>query len=974
MDSVLNRVLGFTLNVYESELCKKMVNVASIGSNSDQTCDQILRKLSSFAVRGEMISMPKDEGKPSKPIDLLIYNHSSLNLCGHSEGSVDEDKILQFIEPGSFVMVNYRENLLSFEKKIDQICKVNSSAKFGDIKKRLESKMKQMDLLPIASCRHEKTGLVSLLYKKRPKKSEGASRVIRIDTSSYTWVENIQDALDDKEIEKVFLIADDSVRNGIVGMVKCIRFEPFGDKIRCFFWPGNKIRDDLKNLDQDVLEKDLLMNVNLDGHWGTFHLDDIPIDEDIHSSATNCYVDVGKRGDLTSLTWFRSLDDDESVRMVEDNEMEQEDCKHENVDTHYSTLNFRDVLLATGRLTADAYPPNNVETLIGTEFSGITESGRRVMGICHGKGIATKIPGKNISILFDVPDAWSLAEAATVPNVYLTVYYALCVRGGLKRGESVLIHSGSGGVGQAAISLCLARGCQVFTTVSTQAKQDFLKSMFPQLDDTCFADSRSNKFEEHILRQTNGRGVDIVLNSLTDDKLQSGLRCVAEGGRFLELGKYDIVQNHQFDYSSLKNNSSFQAVCLSFVINKICENSWEGRQLAEQFQKFFSEGIDCGEIRPITSHVYKANQVEDAFRLMAKSRHLGKVLIEIRDEKLKLPLEPLDCVCQTYFHPQKCYIILGGLGGMGLELAYWMVSRGARNLVITSRSGFKSDNERGFIEFLRYYQYRRHNIIVTINDAMTPTMTSQLIDSASRLGPIGGIFNLAMVLKDGLFENQTPEAFELVCGPKIKVTQNLDKISRELCPYLDHFVCFSSIATLGSVGQSNYAFANSFMERVCEERRKEGLPGLAVQWGPVADVGVAARLVNEKDLVIFGFAAQNIFSCFRALDKFMQLPDAVCQSCVISSGTQQEASQFENIFQRIAHILGIKDIDALDPNTTLNELGLDSLQSIEVKEYFGRQYNLSLDEKPLGSLKISDIRDLSKNLQTKDKMQEEALD
>ncbi|XP_053209039.1 fatty acid synthase-like isoform X2 [Panonychus citri] len=969
-DCVYNQLFTFSISVFESELCKKMVNAFVIGLNCDSTSETIENQLSAFAVRCEF--------SPKKPNDLLVYNDSSLSLCQSASDSINNsfDTALTVIEPGNFVLINYREKVLPFETKLAEM--LNIQLENINRTNLISKKMESFDFLQISTCRHAETGLVSVLYKKRPRLFSTPPRVIRVLSSTYEWVDDVQEALDNKEVDRLWLIANDSNRNGIIGLVKCLRFEPFGDKIRYIFWPGQEIADDLNGL-ESILMKDCFSNINKDGVWGIYHLDEISIDEGITTQSTNCYVDVGKKGDLTSLSWFKSLDDDGSLQCVEEefnpDQSESPECLHENVVTHFAALNFRDILLATGRLSADAYPPNDMETLIGTEFSGITESsGKRVMGICHGSGIATQILGKNISIMFDVPDRWSLDEAATVPNVYLTVYYALCVRGGLKPGESILIHAGSGGVGQAAISLCLARGCQVFTTVSTDEKRNFLKSMFPQLVDSCFADSRSIQFEEHILRQTNGRGVDLVLNSLTEDKLQSGLRCLSDGGRFLELGKYDIVQNHNFDSSSMRNNCSFQVICLSYVITKICENSWEGRQLAEQFQKFFTQGIETGEIRPIASHIFGSNQVEDAFRLMAKSRHMGKVLIQIRDEISSRPLEPLETVCQTHFYPHKCYIIVGGLGGMGLELAYWMVSRGVQNLVITSRSGFKSDDDRGFIEFLRYYGQRRRNIIVTINDAMSPTMASQLIDSASRLGPIGGIFNLAMVLKDGLFENQSPESFTMVCNPKIQITSNLDKISRQSCPYLDHFVCFSSIATLGSVGQSNYAFANSFMERVCDERRENGLPGLAVQWGPVADVGVAARLVNEKDLIIFGFAAQNIFSCFHALDKFMQLPHSVCQSCVLSSGSQQEAPLFENIFQRIAHILGIKDIDTLDPNTTLNELGLDSLQSIEVKEYFGRQYNLNLDEKPLGSFKIADIRDMSKNLNTKDGMKEETLD
>lgn len=145
--------------------------------------------------------------------------------------------------------------------------------------------------------------------------------------------------------------------------------------------------------------------------------------------------------------------------------------------------------------------------------------------------------------LWSVPESWSLEEAATVPVVYTTAYYALVVRGRLRRGETVLIHSGSGGVGQAAIAIALHTGCKVFTTVGSQAKQNYLKERFPQLTDENFAKSRDSSFEWEILRATEGKGVDVVLNSLAEDKLQASVRILAQHGRFLEIGKVDLSNN-----------------------------------------------------------------------------------------------------------------------------------------------------------------------------------------------------------------------------------------------------------------------------------------------------------------------------------------------------------------------------------------------------------------------------------------------
>ncbi len=150
--------------------------------------------------------------------------------------------------------------------------------------------------------------------------------------------------------------------------------------------------------------------------------------------------------------------------------------------------------------------------------------------------------------LWPVPEAWSLRQAATVPVAYLTAYYALVVRGQIRPGQRVLIHAGSGGVGQAAIAVALDAGCDVYTTVSTDKKREFLKRRFPQLGDICFANSRDTSFEKHILRATDGYGVDLVLNSLAGEQLQASLRLVAEHGRFLEIGKYDLSADNKIGW------------------------------------------------------------------------------------------------------------------------------------------------------------------------------------------------------------------------------------------------------------------------------------------------------------------------------------------------------------------------------------------------------------------------------------------
>jgi len=180
---------------------------------------------------------------------------------------------------------------------------------------------------------------------------------------------------------------------------------------------------------------------------------------------------------------------------------------------------------------------------IGMEFSGRDESGNRVMGgLLEERGLATVVDAHR-DFLWNVPHDWTLEEAATVPIAYATAYYALVVRGRIRAGETVLIHAGSGAVGQAAISIALRHGCRVLTTVGSDTKRQYLQQRFPELNDASFADSRDSNFWKTLLKTTGGRGVDVVLNSLADEKFHSSVQLLAQHGRFLEIGQADLAND-----------------------------------------------------------------------------------------------------------------------------------------------------------------------------------------------------------------------------------------------------------------------------------------------------------------------------------------------------------------------------------------------------------------------------------------------
>jgi fatty acid synthase len=268
------------------------------------------------------------------------------------------------------------------------------------------------------------------------------------------------------------------------------------------------------------------------------------------------------------------------------------------------------------------------------------------------------------------------------------------------------------------------------------------------------------------------------------------------------------------------------------------------------------------------------------------------MVIKMRDEERSVgsvaktlsPSTPFVVTKTTYFDPNKVYVITGGLGGFGLELIHWMMLLGARKFVLTSRVGIRNNYQKFVIERIeslgRKLKMFDVKTIVSTHTTNTTEGTNQLLKQSQEMGPIGGIFHLALVLNDCLLENHELDKFVETIDSKTKAFENIDKLSREQDISLDYFVVFSSVACgKGNAGQSNYGYANSVCERICEARRRDGLHGLAIQWGPIGDVGVLAD--SEINTSLAGIVKQRIYSCLEIMDKLLQSDNAVV-SCVVS--------------------------------------------------------------------------------------------
>ncbi|XP_039311877.1 fatty acid synthase-like isoform X2 [Solenopsis invicta] len=818
----------------------------------------------------------------------------------------------------------------------------------------LEETAKQLDLkitleetdLTLAGKQTDPVGKTYLLLKKREERKE--PMVIQITENNLSWLEDVKTALkkSDNEGQEVLLVSQGEETLGLVGLMTCIRRETGGANARYVFIQDKRAPKFGLSVRfyEEQLNKGLMANVLKGGQWGSYR--HIQLDvclKQIH----HAYANTLRRGHLSSLKW---IEGPLNYQKGPDKKL----CY-----IYYSSLNFRDIMLASGKLSPDILPRNMAtkESVLGFEFSGRDADGRRVMGIVEAKGLATTVVA-DINFLWEVPDKWTLEQAATIPIAYATSYYALFVRGRLEAGESVLIHSGTGGVGQAAISIALHAGCNVFTTVGTPEKREYLKKVFPQLNDRHIGNSRDTSFEQLIRVETQGRGVDVVLNSLAEEKLKAGIRCLAYNGRFVEIGKYDLSNDSRIGMSMFLKNTSFHGVLLDILFGEDVDE--KNRTIKKELVKLVSEGIKNGAVRPLQATIFSDQQLEEGFRFMATGNHIGKVLLKIRDEepKMRVPMpKTVTAIRRTYLNPEKSYVLVGGLGGFGLELADWMISRGAKFIVLVSRSGIRT----GYQD-LQVRRWRENGKIIVIftENVTTLSGTQHLIEESNRLAPIGGIFNLAAVLRDALIENLEEADFKTVILPKINVTRNLDAVSRKLCLSLDYFVVFSSLSSgRGNKGQTNYGFANSAMERIMEERQANGLPGLAIQWGAIGDVGLIMKMMGGNDAEVSGSIPQRISSCFATMDIFLQQPYPVLASSVLAEKYKSDNDNKTNLIATVTNILGIKDVDSINPNNTLADLGMDSLMDTEIKQTLERNYDIVLSAQKIRTLTIGTLQKLS---------------
>jgi len=501
-------------------------------------------------------------------------------------------------------------------------------------------------------------------------------------------------------------------------------------------------------------------------------------------------------------------------------------------------LNFRDVMYALGLLSDEAVENGFVGPTLGLEFSGIvTHVGKDVTDYRPGDAVVGFGPASFSSHIVTpsstvarIPQGFSFEAAATIPSTFFTVYYALHHLAHLEAGEKILIHGAAGGVGIAAIQYAQLCGAEIYATAGSAQKRDFLRLMGVQH----IYDSRALAYADEILADTEGRGVDVVLNSLAGEAINRNLRVLKPFGRFLELGKRDFYENTHIGLRPFRNNISYFGIDADQLMRERPELT---RRLFGELMGLFEQGL----LHPLPYTAFDANDVVHAFRYMQQAHQIGKIVVTYHHRIKHVHATPPKTASRLCLPADASYLVTGGLGGFGLRTAQWLVDKGARHLILMGRSGPKDDHARAV---MADFQARGVHVVAAACDVTDRNALADLLaQTAATMPPLKGIVHAAAVIADGLASKATQAQIEQNLAAKVLGARHLHELTRQLP--LDFCIYYSSATTLfGNPGQSAYVAANTWLESLALLRRAEGLPATCVRWGAIDDVGFLAR--NEK--------------------------------------------------------------------------------------------------------------------------------
>ena len=629
-----------------------------------------------------------------------------------------------------------------------------------------------------------------------------------------------------------------------------------------------------------------------------------------------------------------------------------------------SSINFADVLVAFGRYPSfEGHLPK-----LGTDFAGVvTAAGPDVTDHKVGDHVGGMSPNGcwgtfvtcDARLAATLPPGLTDAQAAAVTTAHATAWYGLQDLACIGAGDKVLIHSATGGVGQAAIGIARAAGAEIFATAGSPKRRELLRNMGIEH----VYDSRSIEFADQIRRDTDGYGVDVVLNSLTGAAQLAGLKLLSFRGRFIEIGKRDIYGDTRLGLFPFRRNLSFYAVDLGLLC---ATHPQEIRTLLDTVYRLTADG---SLPIPESTH-YPLAEAATAIRVMSAAEHTGKLILDVpRRGRCSVVMPPEQV---KPFRADGSYIITGGLGGLGLFLAEKMATAGCGRIVLSSRS----EPEQRVLETIELIRAIGSDVVVECGDIAQAGTADRLVAAATATGlPLRGVLHAAAVVEDATLANITDEMLARDWAPKAYGAWHLHQAlqERKASQPLDWFCSFSSAAALlGSPGQGAYAAANSWLDAFTYWRRAQGLPATSIAWGAWAEVGRATALAESSGAAIApddgGYAFETLLRHDRAYTGYAPIVGVpwlaaltersrffeMFQSEQNRSGTSKFRSKLNQLpfdewparlRQLVSEQVGLILRRGVDPDRPLPEYGLDSLGALELRTRIENETGIRLAPK-----------------------------